>query len=66
MISYLQSNQEAQTGGRSNATDESILLDNASSLTQVSGPQMDMHTLEKNIANKVRSEVDSVYCNDNG
>ena len=55
-----QTNREAQTENRSNVADGDISLNNANSLTQISGSQVDLYTLYKNIANKVRSEVDSV------
>ena len=41
-----------------NLTDRGTRLDNANNPTQVSYPQVDMHTLEQNIVSNVRSEVD--------
>ena len=35
-------------------------LNNENNSFQVNGSQVDIHTLERNIANKVRSEVDNV------
>ena len=55
-----QSNHEAHTERRAKAAHGDISLNNASNRTQVNGPQMDMHILEKITVNKVRSEVDSV------
>ena len=52
-----QNNHEAQTENRTNAVGESISLNNRNKLTQVSGSQVDMHTLEQIIFNEVRSEV---------
>ena len=52
------SNHETRTGSRGNAADGNISLNNASSPNQVSDPQVDMHTLEKDTISKVLSEVD--------
>ena len=40
--------------------DKNITLNNTNDPTQVSGPQVGMHTLEKNFADKIGREVDSV------
>ena len=55
-----QNNHEAQTENKSSANDGDVSLYKANSLNQISGAQVNMHTLEKNNVNKVRSEVDSV------
>ena len=55
-----QNNQEPQLGERANTADKSITLNNINNPTQVGGSQVDVDILQKNMANKVRSEVDSV------
>ena len=55
-----QSNHEVQTESRANAAHGNISLNDTNNPTQVSGSQVDMHTLEKTIVNEVRSEVNSV------
>ena len=55
-----QNNHETQFENRTNTADWNITLNNTNNRSQVSGSPVDMHTLEKNIADKVRSEVDSV------
>ena len=53
-------NHEAQTESRTNAIGESISLNNTNNASQVGGSQVDMHTLEENIVNKVRNQVNDV------
>ena len=55
-----QSNQDDQTKSRDNMMCWGISSDNISNRTQVKYPQIVVHTLEKNIVSKVRSEVDNV------
>ena len=52
-------NHGAQIENTANTANGNVKM-NISNSTQVSGSQVDMHTLEKNIANKVRSKVDYV------
>ena len=52
--------KEAQSENRTDTADAEITLSNTNNPTQVSYSQEDKHTLEKNIAIKVRSKVDSV------
>ena len=54
------SNHSAEAEGRENMTSSGNFLDNTNDTTQVSYPQVDMHTLKKNFVSKARSEVDSV------
>ena len=58
-----QSNHEIQTKSRVNVADREAPLKNTNDTTQINGPQVDIHTLEKNIVSKVRSEGDSVMTN---
>ena len=55
-----QGNHEAQARSRTNAVDRDTFLNNTKNPNQVIGSQMDMHTLEKNVASKVQFEVDNV------
>ena len=55
-----QSNNENRIEDRSVTADGNIAFNDTNKLTHVSGSQVDMHTLEKNVANKVRNGVDSV------
>ena len=55
-----QNNYGAQNENRSNTADGNITLNSTNNPTQVGGPEVDMHTGEKNIVHKVRSEVVSV------
>ena len=54
------SNQSAEAKVEENSTRRGNSLNNTNDTTQANYPQVDMHTLEKNIVTKVRSEVDSV------
>ena len=54
------SNHETQTGSTTNVADRDTALIDTNDPTQLNSPQVDMHTLEKNIVSKVRSDVDSV------
>ena len=59
----VQSKHEAQAKSRTDAADRDTSLKNLKNTKgpkQVKGSEVDVHTLEKNIVNKVRSEVDSV------
>ena len=51
---------ENQTESRGNTADRNVILNRANNSTQIKGSQVDMHTLEKTIADRVQSEVDSV------
>ena len=51
---------ETQPGNRANAMDKNTTPSNADISIQVNSSQVDIHTLEKNFANKVRSGVDNV------
>ena len=53
-------NHKTQNESRVCAVDENIILNNADNSIQVIESQVDVHTIERNIADKVRSEVDSV------
>ena len=55
-----QNNHENQLDNRTNTDETKTTLNNTNNQVQVNGPQLDMHTLEKNIVDKVRSEVGSV------
>ena len=55
-----QSNHEFQTESRANAADGNISSNDTNNPTQVSFSQVDTHTIEKTIVNKVGSEVNSV------
>ena len=55
-----QSNQDEQTESRDNMKYRGISSDKISNPTQVNYPQVDVHTPEKNIVSKVRSEVDNM------
>ena len=55
-----QNKHETPPNDRTNTADKNITLSNANTSTQVYGSQVDMYTLEKNIVNKLRNEVDSV------
>ena len=52
-------NHGAQSESRAKTVSRNTSLNNTNNLTQVNSPQMDMHSLEKNIVSKVRSEVGS-------
>ena len=53
-----QSNQDVQINSRDIMICRGAYSNNASNPTQINYPQLDVHTLEENIVNKVRSEVD--------
>ena len=55
-----QSDQKAQTESRANTADRKTSLNITKDAIQVKSPLVDLHTLEKNIVSKVRSEVGSV------
>ena len=55
-----QSNHESQAENGANAADGDTSLNDPGNPTEPNGSQVDMHTLKKNIASKVRSEVDCV------
>ena len=55
-----QSNHEPQTESRTNTVEENITPNKVNNPAQVNDSQVDVHTLEKNIAHKARSEVDNV------
>ena len=53
-------NHEAQSENRTDTEGENITLNNTNDPTQGSGFQVDVHTLDKNIVDKKRNDVDSV------
>ena len=55
-----QNNQSADTEGRGDLASGGSTLNNINDTTQTKYPQVDVHTLEKNIVSKVRSEIYSV------
>ena len=55
-----QGSHDAQNESRANAVDGENFLNKTKNPIQINDPQVDMHTVEKNIVSKVRSEVDSV------
>ena len=55
-----QSNQDAQNKSRGNMVCIGVSSDNTSNSSQLNYPQVDVHTLDKNIMSKARSEVDNV------
>ena len=55
-----QNNQDEQTESRDNMKCRGLSSDNVSNPTQVNYPQVDAHTLEENIADKRRCEVDNM------
>ena len=55
-----QSNQDEQIESRGNMICKGTSSNNASNPTQINYPQVDVHTVVKNIVSKVRNEVDNV------
>ena len=55
-----QNSHETQPGYGGNTVNESTTLNNVKNLIQVNSSQVDVHTLENNLVNKIRSEVDKV------
>ena len=55
-----QSNQDEQTENRDNMLCRGTSSHNASKLAQIKYPQADVHTLEANIASKMRNAVNNV------
>ena len=55
-----QNNLEAQTENRTNTVEQNVTSTKINSTTHINDSEVDVHTLEKNIVNKVRSDVDSV------
>ena len=55
-----QSSYKNHTKSRIHVADRLTILYNLYHPTQIKGPRLDIHTLEKNIVNKVPSEVDRV------
>ena len=54
-----QKNHGAQSKNRANTVGRNTSLNDTNNLTKIISPQTDMHTIEKNIVSKVRSEVAS-------
>ena len=55
-----QNNHEVQSESETNTVEEKITSNNAKNPAKGNTSEIDVHTLEKNFANKVRGEVDSV------
>ena len=55
-----QSNCETRAECSTDMADGGILSKNMNGMIEANSPQVDMYTIEENIASKVRSEVDSV------
>ena len=53
-------NQDEQIGRRDNMICTGTSSDNIDNPTQVNDPQVDVHTLQKNIVTEVRTEVDNM------
>ena len=55
-----QNNQDEQIESRDNMLCRGTSSDNVSNPTHINYPQVDVHTLEEDIVNQARSEVDNV------